>query len=127
MEKGMQPPGAEDRQEEKAPAKGSRRLATLVAALRILSRDIYCEDGIATQCISDAADEIERMQDEMARKQMMIMDYVDVCMNSSKEINHLRQKLSEANSASKNPCEPDQDSLQREARHERAGDHHQAR
>ena len=27
-------------------------------ALRILARDIHCEDGIATQCIREAADEI---------------------------------------------------------------------
>jgi len=31
-------------------------------ALRILARDIYCEDGIATQCIREAADEIERLR-----------------------------------------------------------------
>ena len=33
---------------------------TLVPALRILARDIHCEDGVATQCISDAADQMER-------------------------------------------------------------------
>jgi len=31
-------------------------------ALRILARDIHCEDGIATQCIREAADEIERLR-----------------------------------------------------------------
>lgn len=36
--------------------------ATLVAALRILARDIHCEDGVATQCITEAADTIERLR-----------------------------------------------------------------
>lgn len=31
-------------------------------ALRILARDIHCEDGIATQCLREAADEIERLR-----------------------------------------------------------------
>ena len=35
---------------------------TLVRALRILARDIHCEDGIATQCITEAADAIERLR-----------------------------------------------------------------
>ena len=35
--------------------------ATLVRALRVLARDIQCEDGIATQCITEAADAIERL------------------------------------------------------------------
>ena len=35
-------------------------------ALRILARDIYCEDGIATQCIREAADEIERLRSSHA-------------------------------------------------------------
>jgi hypothetical protein len=36
--------------------------ATLVRALRILAHDIHCEDGIATQCITEAADAIERLR-----------------------------------------------------------------
>jgi hypothetical protein len=35
---------------------------TLVRALRVLARDIHCEDGIATQCITEAADAIERLR-----------------------------------------------------------------
>jgi hypothetical protein len=35
---------------------------TLVRALRILARDIHCDDGIAPQCITEAADEIERLR-----------------------------------------------------------------
>ena len=34
----------------------------LPQALRILARDIHCEDGIATQCIREAADEIDRLR-----------------------------------------------------------------
>ena len=29
---------------------------TLIDALRVLSRDIYCEDGVATAVIAEAAD-----------------------------------------------------------------------
>jgi hypothetical protein len=35
---------------------------TLVRALRVLARDIHCEDGIAVQCITEAADAIERLR-----------------------------------------------------------------
>lgn len=38
--------------------------ATLTAALRILARDIHCEDGIATQCIAEAADAIEQLREK---------------------------------------------------------------
>ena len=34
----------------------------LPRALRILARDIHCEDGIATQCCREAAEEIERLR-----------------------------------------------------------------
>lgn len=36
--------------------------ATLVKALRILSREIYCEDGVATAAIAEGADRIEELQ-----------------------------------------------------------------
>jgi hypothetical protein len=39
----------------------------LTSALRILSRDIYCQDGIATQCIREAADEIDRLREAIRR------------------------------------------------------------
>ena len=35
---------------------------TLVRALRVLARDIHCDDGVATQCITEAADAIERLR-----------------------------------------------------------------
>lgn len=34
---------------------------TLVKALRVLSSDIHCEDGVATACIAAAADTIEEL------------------------------------------------------------------
>ena len=39
--------------------------ATLIAALRILARDIQSGDGIANSCIAEAADRIEQL-DAMA-------------------------------------------------------------
>ena len=35
---------------------------TLIAVLRILARDIYCEDGAATAAIAEAADRLEEMR-----------------------------------------------------------------
>ena len=35
---------------------------TLTAALRVLSREIYCEDGAATAAIAEAADRLEEMR-----------------------------------------------------------------
>lgn len=40
---------------------------TLIAALRILARDIYCEDGVATAAIAEAADRMEEMRLAIAR------------------------------------------------------------
>lgn len=34
---------------------------TLVAAMRVLARDIQCEDGVANAAISEAADRIESL------------------------------------------------------------------
>lgn len=39
---------------------------TLVAALRILARDIQSDDGVANACISEAADRIEELEDRIA-------------------------------------------------------------
>lgn len=51
--------------------------ATLVRALRILARDIHCEDGIATQCIAEAADAIERLRlTDEEREAVAIMERV---------------------------------------------------
>lgn len=36
--------------------------ATLIAALRILARDIYCEDGVATATIAEAANRLEELR-----------------------------------------------------------------
>ena len=41
--------------------------ATIVKALRILSREIYCEDGVATAVIAEAADVIERLSEAIRR------------------------------------------------------------
>ena len=40
---------------------------TLIAALRILSRDIYSEDGVANAAIAEAADRMEEMRLAIAR------------------------------------------------------------
>jgi hypothetical protein len=47
--------------------------ATLTAALRILARDIHCEDGIANQCITEAADMLEFLLGQM-RSHSLQMD-----------------------------------------------------
>lgn len=39
----------------------------LVAALRILVRDIQSGDGIANACIAEAADRIEELEQEIAK------------------------------------------------------------
>lgn len=35
---------------------------TLISALRVLTREIYCEDGTATAAIAEAADRLEEMR-----------------------------------------------------------------
>ena len=38
--------------------------ATLIAAMRILARDIKSQDGLANACIAEAADRMERLVEE---------------------------------------------------------------
>ena len=40
---------------------------TLTTSLRILARDIDCEDGVANAVILQAADEIERLREAIRR------------------------------------------------------------
>ena len=47
---------------------------TLINALRILARDIDCEDGVATACISEAADRLEEMSKDLASMTQKLVD-----------------------------------------------------
>ena len=40
--------------------------ATLISALRILANEIYSEDGVAIQCIREAADRLQELVAEIA-------------------------------------------------------------
>jgi len=44
--------------------------ATIAAALRVLARDIVCEDGVATLCLHEAANEIDRLAAQVGRLRM---------------------------------------------------------
>jgi hypothetical protein len=44
----------------------------LVPALRILARDIYCEDGVATAVIAQAADVIDSLRAEVREQRREI-------------------------------------------------------
>jgi hypothetical protein len=45
---------------------------TLVSALRILSKDIQSEDGIANACIAEAADRIEELAAKISEYEVFI-------------------------------------------------------
>jgi len=61
---------------------------TLVQALRLLARDIHCEDGIATSVIREAADRIETLNNRNARKN-------DRIIALSRRVKNLRRALKE--------------------------------
>jgi hypothetical protein len=46
---------------------GMSEPATIAAALRVLARDIVCDDGVATLCLHEAANEIDRLAAEVER------------------------------------------------------------
>ena len=46
---------------------------TIIGAMRILSREIYCEDGVATAAIAEAADRLEELEIQLKEAQ----DYAD--------------------------------------------------
>ena len=57
---------------------------TLVAALRILAEEIYCEDGIATAAIAEAADRLEELEKDLFDVNMqkfILTDEVSFWMN----------------------------------------------
>jgi len=45
----------------------------LIESMRILSREIYCEDGVATAAIAEAADRLEELEAQLKEAQ----DYAD--------------------------------------------------
>ena len=40
---------------------------TLIAALRVLARDVQSDDGVANACLREAADRMEEMQRQLER------------------------------------------------------------
>ena len=40
---------------------------TLIQAMRVLAREIYCEDGVATAAIAEAADRLEELQADIEK------------------------------------------------------------
>jgi len=46
---------------------------TIIGAMRILSREIYCKDGVATAAIAEAADRLEELEAQLKEAQ----DYAD--------------------------------------------------
>lgn len=40
---------------------------TIIGALRVLSRDIVTDDGVANACLREAADRMEEMQRQLER------------------------------------------------------------
>ena len=65
----------------------------IIEAMRILSREIYCEDGVATAAIAEAADRLEELEIQLKEAQ----DYADklvehkdmVCL--PKDLENLRE------------------------------------
>ena len=70
---------------------------TLVQALRILSRDIHCEDGIAMSVIREAADRIEtldKLATDTVRASRLESNFPVPCLLMHEESSHnLREAL----------------------------------
>ena len=41
---------------------------TLIQAMRVLARQIYCEDGVATAAIAEAADRLEELHEALEHR-----------------------------------------------------------
>jgi hypothetical protein len=44
----------------------------LIESMRILSREIYCEDGVATAAIAEAAERLDELNDQLADQSDLI-------------------------------------------------------
>jgi ribonuclease HII len=63
---------------------------SLPDALRLLARDIVCEDGVATAVISQAADEIDRLRLTDAEREALSRIY-DLLNERSRELQAARR------------------------------------
>lgn len=55
---------------------------TLVTALRILSRDIQSDDGVANAAIAEAADRLEELAAELRRRDAAILAAIESAKSS---------------------------------------------
>jgi len=60
---------------------------TLIAAMQVLSKEVYCEDGIANSAIAEAAERLEELQNAA---QQAVKQY-DECDLRDEHVDYLRQ------------------------------------
>lgn len=60
----------------------------LIESMRILSREIYCEDGVATAAIAEAAERLDELNDQLA-------DQSDLIRKLKLDIEELEGRLKE--------------------------------
>lgn len=60
----------------------------LIESMRILSREIYCEDGVATSAIAEAAERLDELNDQLA-------DQSDLIRKLKLDIEELESRLKE--------------------------------
>jgi hypothetical protein len=58
----------------------------LIESMRILSREIYCEDGVATAAIAEAAERLDELNDQLA-------DQSDLIRKLKLDIEELEERL----------------------------------
>ena len=68
---------------------------TLIKAMQHLATDgIYCEDGVATSAIAEAADRLAELRDQVRDKQQTIYELIAASEHKDRLILDLRSRLS---------------------------------
>jgi len=68
---------------------------TLISALRILSKEIQSDDGVANAAIAEAADKLEELDEKVWDLTVTGQNLIDQAKHSNKEIRRLTEKLKE--------------------------------
>lgn len=69
---------------------------TLIDAMRVLARDVQCDDGIANSAIAEAADRLEELRTAMADVQGMVSEAILKPSKRTKWLREIESRLMEA-------------------------------
>ncbi len=69
---------------------------TLILSMRILARDVQCDDGVANSAITEAADRLEELQSALVEVRGMVWEAILKPSKRTKGLREIEARLNEA-------------------------------